>query len=155
MDRVNLALDYFYNGYNCSQSVFLAYCDVFGIDKKTGAAISSGFGGGMGGLREKCGAVTGMFMLAGLSENGYDVKDPKSKKKLYDKIKKINKEFEEKFGTSNCYELLNKAKVLVSEHPSERNCEYYKKRPCALFVETAAKIVEKHLLEEKIKNDIV
>ena len=53
-------------GYNCCQAVVLAYCDVFGLDEKTAASIASGFGGGMGRMREVCGAVSGMTFLSGL-----------------------------------------------------------------------------------------
>ena len=53
-------------GYNCCQAVVLAYNDVFDVDDNTAAALSSGFGGGMGRMREVCGSVSGMVMLAGL-----------------------------------------------------------------------------------------
>ena len=152
MDRVEKALEYFYRGYNCCQSVFAAYSDLFGVEESAALAISSGFGGGMGGLREKCGTVTALFMLAGLSKAGYDPESPPSKKELYDLIKALDAEFAGQFGTTNCRELLVNAKCIVSEHPSERNAKYYAKRPCARFVETAAEIAEKHLVGQLIKH---
>ena len=98
MDRVEKALEYFYRGYNCCQSVFAAYSDLFGVEESAALAISSGFGGGMGGLREKCGTVTALFMLAGLSKGGYDPESPPSKKELYDLIKALDAEFAGQFG---------------------------------------------------------
>ena len=146
MDRVQKALDLFYVGYNCSQSVFAAFSDLFGIPEQQALLLSSGFGAGMGGLREKCGAVTGMFLLAGIAHDGYDRTDIQSKKELYDWIKQLDQEFTQKMGTTCCRELLTNAKCLVKENPSERDEKYYQKRPCALFVETAAKMVQEHLL---------
>lgn len=143
MDRVEKALEYFYSGCNCCQSVFAAFSDLFGVEEDAALAISSGFGGGMGGLREKCGTVTALFMLAGLSQNGYDPASPRSKKELYDLIKELDAEFSQQFSTTNCRELLVKAKCIVSKHPSERDAKYYAKRPCARFVETAAEIAQR------------
>lgn len=151
MDRVKKALDLFYSGCNCSQSIFAAYSDLFGIEEETALALSSGLGGGMGGLREKCGAVSGMFLLAGLAHGGYQTTDIQSKKELYDLIRTLNAEFEQSMGTTICRELLLKAKCLVQENPSPRDEKYYKKRPCALFIKTAANIVERRLLNGEVQ----
>lgn len=141
MDRKQLALEYFYDGYNCAQAVFMAYCDSFGMDIEQGKALTSGMGAGMGGLREKCGAVSGMFLLAGLATSS----DTTSKKELYELIRTLNQDFEERMGSSCCKTLLQNAHILVEQNPSERNEKYYQKRPCALFVETASEIIETHL----------
>ena len=145
MDRIERALDLFHAGYNCAQSVVGAYSDLFGVDQQTGLRFSAGMGGGMGGLRGKCGAVTGMFLLAGLKCGSYPPEDLAAKRALYDLVKRLNAEFEERLSTSNCRELLERANVAVAEHPSARSAEYYRKRPCALFVETACEIVERNL----------
>lgn len=162
MDRINNAIKNFYNGYNCCQSLVLAYCDMFNLDSEKAAYIASGFGAGMGGLREKCGAVTAMFMLAGLAKKGYDRNCIESKKDLYSLIKLLNGKFEERFKTTNCKELLKKANVFASSTPSARTKEYYNIRPCACFVEYAGELVEKYILSDvltencgKIKNVIL
>ena len=83
------AKELFLQGYNCSQSVFAAFCDVTGIDFNTALMISSSFGGGMGRMREVCGAVSGMFMVAG-ALYGYDSpKDNKIKSEHYARIQKL------------------------------------------------------------------
>ena len=146
MDRIQKALDLFYSGCNCCQSVFTAYSDLFGIPEQQALALSSGLGAGMGGLREKCGTVTAMFLLAGLVHDGYDRTDILSKKELYDWVKQLDQEFKQKMGTTCCRELLTNAKCLVKENPSQRDEKYYQKRPCALFVETSARIVQERLL---------
>ena len=69
----------FKNGYNCAQAVLLAFSDELEIDEKTLALISSSFGGGMGRMREVCGAVSGMFMVAGL-KYGYSGPSAKQEK---------------------------------------------------------------------------
>ncbi len=146
MDRIKRARDYFYRGYNCAQAVFLAYCDLFGVEEKQGEWLSSGLGGGMGGLREKCGAVTGMFLLAGLQRNGFDRDNIASKRELYALVRQLNADFERAFGTTCCKELLQNAKAHVQQDPTKRDDAYYQSRPCALFVEEAARIVEHRLL---------
>ena len=107
--------------------------------------MAAGFGGGMGGQREQCGAVSAMVFLAGLAYGEYDPKDNAKKKELYDLVKKMTAEFKEKYGTTNCRELLTKASVLPKPDPSERTAEYYKARPCIRFVIEAAEIINRNL----------
>ena len=73
--RVEIALELFNEGYNCAQAVFAAFADKYGIDKDTAMKLSSSFGGGMGRMREVCGAVSGMFMVAGLETGAVDGAD--------------------------------------------------------------------------------
>lgn len=146
MERKDLALKYFYDGYNCAQAVFAAYCDLFGMDPDLGKTLCSGMGAGMGGLREKCGAVSSMFLLAGLLSSSKSNEEVLSKKELYKLIKELNQDFEGKMGSSCCRTLLENANVLVLQNPSERNEKYYKKRPCAIFVKTASEIIQEKLL---------
>jgi C_GCAxxG_C_C family probable redox protein len=143
------AVNNFNNGMNCAQSVFTAFAVDQGISEADALRISAAMGGGMGGLREKCGAVTGMFMAASLLWGNYDPTDSAAKKAFYARIARLNYAFEDQFDTTICKELLEKANCEVKAEPSERTDAYYKKRPCAKFVEGAAKILEK-ALEDKI-----
>ena len=134
------AKELFLNGYNCSQAVLLAFDDVTGLDTETAARLASSFGGGMGRLREVCGAVSGMFMIAGLT-NGYD--DPKAKEEKaahYALIQTLADDFKQENGSIVCRELLG-LNADGSPVPAPRTAEYYKKRPCAELVGDAARII--------------
>ena len=135
-------------GYNCCQAVVLAYNDVFGIDDQTAAAISSGFGGGMGRMREVCGAVSGMTMLAGLIKpaTAPSVKDWRTAN--YALVQEMAYEFKDINGSIVCKELLGLVPMgssaqapKESPEPSDRTPEYYKKRPCEELVGISARIV--------------
>ena len=110
----------FDEGYACSQSVLLAYSSQFGLDEKAAKLISSTFGGGMGRLRQKCGAVTGGFMVLGLAYGNTDPKDMDTKLASYEKVQKLNSLVEAIHGTTICSELLEKysteADVLARNH---------------------------------------
>lgn len=141
------AMDLFKQGYNCSQSVFLAFSDMYDMDEKMAAQISSSFGGGMGRLREVCGAVSGMFMVAGVLF-GYDApEDAQAKKEHYARIQKLAGEFTEENGSIVCRELLGNMAGEKSPVPEQRTAEYYKKRPCVQLVGIAAALMEKYISE--------
>lgn len=146
MDRTERALRYFLDGYNCAQSVFAAYCDLWGVPAEDGLRLTAGMGGGMGGLREKCGTLTSCFLLAGLKFGGYPASDYEGKKELYALIRQMNGAFSEKFGSTQCGDLLRRAKVIFSEIPAKRDAAYYASRPCSKFVEGACEIVERFLV---------
>lgn len=139
------AMKLFKEGYNCAQSVFLAFSEDYGMDIKTALKISSSFGGGMGRLREVCGAVSGMFMVAGMIYGYTDPKDHNGKSKHYERIQFLAKEFEEKNHSIICRELLGLDKEKDSPVPEFRTAEYYKKRPCLELVGIAADIMEKYI----------
>lgn len=145
-----LAMAYFKEGYNCSQSVFMAFCDEYDIDFEMAMKISSSFGGGMGRLREVCGAVTGMFMVAGLIYGYIDPKDHTSKTEHYKRIQSLAKEFEEKNNSIICRELLGLKCGKDNPVPELRTAEYYKKRPCVELVGMAAEIMEQYRKENKV-----
>ena len=148
MDRIKKAKDLFESGCNCSQAVICAYSDLFGMDETTAMRVSEGFGGGMGRMRLTCGAVSGMFMLAGLKYGKGIPNDLETRTKVYDTVQKMAKEFEEMNGTIVCGDLLGINKPNdTGAVPTERNSEFYKKRPCVGCVEDCAKIVEKYLLD--------
>ena len=140
-------------GYNCCQAVVLAYNDVFGIDDKTASAMSSGFGGGMGRMREVCGSVSGMVMLAGLIAPATDPTIKVDRTRNYALVQEMADEFRALNGSIVCKELLGlvpmgsgAATCKESPEPSDRTPEYYKKRPCEELVGIAAEIVGKRIL---------
>ena len=142
---VSKAKALFREGYNCAQAVFLAFEDVYSIDRETALKLSSSFGGGMGRLREVCGAVSGMFMVAGVLY-GYDSPtDHGAKKDHYARIQELAKEFEKENGSILCRDLLNLGEGKDSPNPEHRTESYYKKRPCAELVEMAAAIMEDYI----------
>ena len=143
MTKAELAKKYFKDGYNCCQAVVLAFCEDVGLDKETALKIASSFGGGFGRLREVCGAVSGMCIIAGL-KNGYTsplATDEKADH--YKLIQTLAKEFEEKNGSIICKVLTGIEKG--SHVPEARTDEYYQKRPCDELVYDAAKILENYL----------
>ncbi len=143
------ALEYFASGCGCAQAVLLAFSDVTGLDEDTLLRLGSSFGGGMGRMREVCGACTGMFAVAGLLYGSYDVNDNKAKSEHYALIQDMANRFKKEHQTIICRELLNN---MASSTPNAtpRTKEFYKVRPCAAFVVTAAKILDE-IIEEKSK----
>jgi C_GCAxxG_C_C family probable redox protein len=107
-ETIDKAILFFDEGYACSQSVLLAFAKQFNFDEQTAKLISSTFGGGMGRLREKCGAVTGSFMVLGLAYGNTNPKGMDAKLKAYQKVRELNQQVENKFGTTSCSELLKK-----------------------------------------------
>ena len=131
----------FLSGANCAQAVLCAFEKEVGLEHKTAMMLASSFGGGMGRMREVCGAVSGMFMVAGLLY-GYDENSPKeAKAEHYELIRNLADRFRDKTGSILCRELLDK-KAIVGGLPEERTPEYYKSRPCAYLVGLAAEITE-------------
>lgn len=140
------AMNNFLEGYNCAQAVLIAYCEELGLDKDTAAMLSCSFGGGMGRLREVCGAVSGMFLVAGFKKGYSNPKDKEAKKKHYELIQLMAKEFKDIHGSIVCRELLGlNIKGADNPAPEDRTPEYYKKRPCTEIIGDAAEIAEKLL----------
>ncbi len=140
-ERAERAREYFTSGYNCAQAVFLAYRDITGIDEELAATISAPFGGGMGRLREVCGAVSGMTMVAGFLAPNPQPNDNENKKLCYTMVQSLAEEFRAENGSIVCRELLGLAQQKDDPTPSPRTGEYYKRRPCAEYVAIAARIV--------------
>ena len=150
MDHGMKAAELFLDGYNCAQAVAVAFCDVTGLDEKMTAKMISPFGGGMGRLREVCGAVSGMFFVLGILY-GYDEASADAhKKQLYTQVQALAEGFRAECGSIICREILNNPPS--DPNPSPRTAEYYAQRPCARMVYTAAKLMEEfieaHPLEE-------
>ncbi|MGN1145657.1 MAG: C-GCAxxG-C-C family protein [Acetatifactor sp.] len=145
--RAQQAMAYFKEGYNCSQAVFLTFADKYNMDKGMALKLSSSFGGGVGRLREVCGAVSGMCMVAGLLYGYDEPKDLEGKAEHYARIQELAGEFRERNGSIVCKELLGLTKKEDSPIPDKRTEEYYKKRPCVQLVGMAAAIMEQYLDE--------
>ncbi|MBE5937896.1 MAG: C_GCAxxG_C_C family protein [Lachnospiraceae bacterium] len=141
--REQIARDAFKEGYNCAQCMAIAFSDVMGIDETTAKKLASSFGGGMGRMREVCGAVSGMFMVAGVLYGYDDPKDIQGKKEIYSLIQELAKQYKEEEGSIICRELLGLEGQDTSPVPSERTKEYYAKRPCEEKIATAARLLEK------------
>lgn len=149
-------------GYNCCQAVVLAYNDVFGLSDEMAAALSSGFGGGMGRLREVCGSVSGMVLLAGLLKPAADPTDKVARTANYALVQEVAADFKALNGSIVCRELLGLSPmgsatanssdihgIPESPVPSDRTPEYYRKRPCEELVGISARIIG-----EKINNSL-
>lgn len=146
--RVDKAVQTFESGYGCAQSVFATYADIFGIDKETALKLSSPMGGGIGRMREVCGTVSAMALLAGLKEGNIDPSDEEGREKIYLLVREMSDSFREANGTIICRELLGIKSREQSAKPGKRTREYYESRPCSRLVACAAKIVEEMLLED-------
>lgn len=145
--RKEKAMNYFTEGYNCSQAVVLAFQDMLDMDEETLAKVSMSFGGGMGRLREVCGTVTGMFMVLGLYYGTDDPKDFEGKSEHYKRVQEVAKEFEKMNGSIICRELLGLDVKREDPQSSERTKEFYKKRPCKDLVGDATEILARYIEE--------
>ena len=149
MDHSILAAELFLQGYNCAQAVAVAFADVTGMDKKEAAKLAAPFGGGMGRMREVCGAVSGMFMVLGVLY-GYDNSDAEStKKELYKQVQALAEKFREVNGSIICREILKNPPS--DPNPSPRTAEYYAKRPCARMVMTAARLMDEFIAQHPLE----
>jgi len=143
-----LAEELFKKGYNCSQSVFAAFCDETGMDLETALKISSSFGGGMGRLREVCGAVSGMFMVIGMLYGYSNPLDKTVKTEQYKLIQSLAMKFESKNNSIICRDLLKLTVKSDNPIPEVRTEEYYKKRPCVELVKYAAELLDEYILSK-------
>ena len=144
-DYAKTAEELFKNGCNCSQAVLLAFSDVTGLENETALKLASSFGGGMGRMREVCGAVSGALMVLGIAKGYSDLSDSDAKKEHYALIQEFARRFKEENGSIICRELLAGVKTENGVSPEKRTDEYYKKRPCGELCFTAAKITEELL----------
>ena len=130
-ERVERARGYFLAGYNCAQAVVMAFDDVMGMDVTTLARLAAPFGGGMGRMREVCGTVSAMTMLAGAISPSFDPKNMEERKANYALVQEFASEFRKTNGDIVCRRLLGlepREEQKESAMPSERTAEYYRKR---------------------------
>lgn len=145
MDHGMQAAELFLQGYNCAQSVAVAFCDLTGMDRDAAARLSASFGGGMGRMREVCGAVSGMLLVAGILY-GYDVPgDDTIKMEHYARVQELAGQFREQVGSIVCREILNNPPS--DPNPTPRTAEYYRTRPCARMVLLAGQILDRYVAE--------
>ena len=145
--RVERAVDNFMQGYGCCQSVVAAFADLYGLDDLMAKRVAAGFGGGVGRLRMMCGAVSALVILAGLDCGQTEGDDREGKSHCYKVIQQLLAESKTDNGSIICAELLGiKGPVPPGNYiASERTQEYYKSRPCAGKVESAARIFARYL----------
>ena len=151
MDHSTKAAELFFSGSNCAQAIAVAFCDVTGMDASVAAKISSSFGGGMGRMREVCGAVSGMLMVAGLLY-GYDDPGEKDchKKAHYKLIQELADQFRSEIGSIICRDILKNPPS--DPTPTPRTEAYYLDRPCARMVVTAARILDDYIAAHPVEN---
>ena len=150
MTKKERAMELFTQGCNCSQSVVLAFADELSLDASTLAKLSSSFGGGLGRMREVCGAVSGMAIVLGLLEGYDDPADSDAKAAHYARIQAAAKQFEAENGSVVCRELLGLSRKHDRPEPSARSADFYQTRPCRELVGMAAEILEAQLRREAL-----
>ena len=145
-ERIEKAVSLFKEGYNCSQSVVAAFADLYGFTEEQALKMSASFGGGIGRMRQTCGAACGLFLLAGLESGCTEGKNREGKEANYKMVQEFAEEFKKRNGSLICAELLGLAKnAPTPATPEARTAEYYKKRPCVKMVEEAARIFAEFL----------
>ncbi len=166
---------YFEEGYNCCQSVFLAFGERYGFDREMSARLSASFGGGVGRLREVCGTVSAMALVSGLECGATEGADQAGKAANYEQMQRLAARFQEESGSLICRELLgltgpteksNLQRDQEGQHPQDlsaiqggmgrfqpqaRTKEYYASRPCKELVGLAAEILEQWLEERTLQ----
>ncbi len=148
MKHADRAAELFLDGYNCAQAIAVAYCDVTGLTPEFAAKMASSFGGGMGRMREVCGAVSGMLMVAGLLY-GYDGPDDGANKKAhYILVQELAEQFRRQVGSIVCREILHNPPT--DPAPTPRTAEFYAKRPCTRMVMVAADILDQYIAEHDL-----
>lgn len=140
-ERIEKAVELFKEGFNCSQAVVGAFADKYGFTREQALRMSASFGGGIGRMRETCGAACGLFMLAGLETGSTEGAYSKGKAANYALVQELAEEFKQRNGALRCADLLglSKKEPIVST-PEARTNQYYAKRPCVKMVEEAARI---------------
>ena len=149
MDHREKAAELFLRGYNCAQAMMVAYCDVTGLTPEFAARMASSFGGGMGRMREVCGAVSGMLMVAGLLY-GYEIPgDEVSKKSHYHLVQHLAGKFREQAGSIVCREILKNPPS--DPNPTPRTAEFYAQRPCTRMLVMAAEVLDEYMAEHPVE----
>ena len=147
-NRIQRAVELFMQGYGCCQSVVAAFADLYGLDNEMALRIAAGFGGGVGRMRLMCGTCSALVILAGLEKGQTQGDDREGKSACYQLTRQLLDTFKQRNGSIICAELLQMQGVKVETNtaqPDERNAEYYRIRPCARKVESAARVFAEYL----------
>lgn len=150
-ERVERAVSLFMQGYGCCQSVVAAFADLYGMDQTMALKVAAGFGGGVGRLRMMCGAVSGIVMLVGLDCGQTEGDDREGKSACYRVVQQLLEQSRGQNGSLICVEILGlkgAEKAHSTYEASPRTAEYYKTRPCAAKVESAARIFADYLRQK-------
>lgn len=150
MNHAEKAREYFLRGYNCAQSVTAAYCDLTRMSEAEALRLSSPFGGGMGRMREVCGALSGAFLVLGALYGYDDAENDGLKKALYRDVQSLSAKFKERHTTIVCRELLKTLAPSSDPSPTARTSEFYKARPCLVFVMDACELLDALITEKKL-----
>ncbi len=149
--RVHQAVENFMQGYGCCQSVVAAFADLYGLNETMAKRIGAGFGGGVGRMRMMCGAVSGIVVLVGLDCGQTEGDDREGKSACYKVVQDLLAKSKQQNGSIICAEILGLKgyeKAQSCYVASARTAEYYKSRPCAAKVESAARIFAEYLMEK-------
>ena len=155
MDHADRARALFLQGYNCAQAMLCAYSDVTGFDEALSARLASSFGGGMGRLRQVCGAMSAALMVLGLIHGYDDPADPQAKADHYRLVREYADRFETVSGSIICRTLLENAGIdenAPGGEPAARTAEYYARRPCPGIIWRAARLLDDMLAETAPEN---
>ncbi len=144
-EKGRLAKRNFEQGYNCAQAVLLAFCDETGLPREQAARLASSFGGGIGRMREVCGAVSAMCMIEGLLEGYSDPQAKDEKSALYARVRSLAERFAQRNHSILCRDLLIDTQTTPGGEPEERTRGYYERRPCGSYVEDAAVLIAEAL----------
>ena len=150
MDHSTLAAQLFLDGCSCSQAVMAAFCDLTGMDRSTALRLSAPFGGGIGRMREVCGAVSGMMMVVGLLYGFEPSQGSAAKAAHYHLVQELAEQFRQQAGSIICREILKNPPA--DPNPSPRTAEYYANRPCARMVMLAAEILDRYIAEHPVED---
>jgi len=154
--RIQRAVELFMQGYGCCQSVLCAFADRYGMDEETALRVSAGFGGGVGRMRMMCGTCSALVILAGMEKGQTRGDDREGKAACYQLVRQLLETFRQRNGSIICAEWLQmngvKAETGTSQ-PDERNAEYYRVRPCARKVESAARVFAEYLSNRNNQNN--
>lgn len=155
-DRIQRAVELFMQGYGCCQSVVCAFADLYGLDEEMAFRIAAGFGGGVGRMRMMCGTVSALVILAGLERGQTRGEDREGKMACYQLVRELLETFKQRNGSIICADLLQMQGVKAETNtaqPDERNAEYYRVRPCARKVESAARVFAEFLSNRNNRNN--
>ena len=147
-ERAKQAVRNFAGGCNCAQSVLLAYADVLGLTQEQAAMVSVGFGGGIGRLRDNCGAFSAAVMLCGVME-GADGAKKEHRSETYARVQELHRRFVAANGSICCAELLGRERGPEAPTPDARTKEYYRRRPCAKIIRRACGVIDEMLEETR------